>query len=143
MSRLITVFAALCMLTSIAYAEIGKVQNATGDVRVLRADQSMIEAYPGLPLKQSDTIVTGESSSVGITFIDNSRFALGADSHLELREFVFDATTQEGSFLSYIESGTLSVSSGEIAAHDSNSMEVQTPTVILAVRGTRFLVEVQ
>jgi hypothetical protein len=39
--------------------------------------------------------------------------------------------------------GTLAVISGRIASHSPDAMKVRTPTAILGVRGTKFLVQVK
>ena len=80
--------------------------------------------------------------SVGITFNDNSVFSVGPDSWLSLEGFAFDPSTLEGSMLAELQEGTLAVTSGDIARSDPDAMRVQTPSAVLSVRGTRFLVRV-
>jgi hypothetical protein len=87
-------------------------------------------------------LTTGPNSSVGITFIDNSRFSAGPNSRLELKQFRFNPTTHEGEFLTEMHRGTLAIVSGQIARRSSEAMKVKTPTTILGVRGTRFAVQV-
>jgi len=56
--------------------------------------------------------------------------------------FRFDATTHEGAFTREISQGTLSVISGQLAKHSPEQMKVKTPSLLLAVRGTTFLIKV-
>ena len=44
--------------------------------------------------------------------------------------------------MSRVERGTLGIVSGQIAKQTPDAMRVRTPTSILGVRGTKFLVEV-
>jgi len=126
---------------SAAMAEIGRVKRAQGDANILRGKEK-IAAAPGVLLETSDTLVTGADGRISVTFIDNSRFSTGPDSRVSLESFDFDDTTHEGSFVSRIDKGSLAVISGQIAKQNPDKMQVRTPTSILGVRGTRFVVEV-
>ena len=122
-------------------ADIGRVKRVKSDVTIERGDQK-IPAKPGLVLDRQDVLVTGEKSRVSLTFIDNSRFSAGPNSRIVLETFEFDTTTHEGKFVSRVERGTLGIVSGQIAKQTPDAMRVRTPTSILGVRGTKFLVEV-
>ncbi|MCB1745063.1 MAG: FecR domain-containing protein [Gammaproteobacteria bacterium] len=124
-----------------ARAEIGQVKFVAGEVQVQRGETRLVAA-PGLGLQQADVVITGEDGRIGMTFKDNSRFSAGPNSTLELATFRFDTTTHQGRFISRLRRGTLAVSSGQLAKQGEDQMEVHTPTSILGVRGTYFLVEV-
>ena len=64
-------------------------------------------------------------------------------SRVELKQFRFNPTTQEGESLTQLHRGTLAIVSGQIAKRSPDAMKVQTPTTILGVRGTRFAVKVE
>ncbi len=102
-----------------------------------------VPAAPGLLLKVSDVLTTGKDGRVGVTFIDNSRFAVGPNSKVALSQFEFDDTTHRGRFLTTVEKGSVAIDSGQIAKENKDAMKVRTPTSLLAARGTRFVVEVQ
>ena len=130
-------------LTQAAWAEaIGQIKTLAGNVAIVR-DNVRTPAKAGDLLEQADTLMTGTDGRVGITFIDNSRFSLGPNSQMALEKFTFNPTTQEGEFLTKIDRGTLAVISGHIAHNAPNAMQVKTPTTILGVRGTHFLVQVK
>ena len=131
----------LAAVTGSAFADIGQVKTLNGEVYLVRAGQQL-PASPGDAVQQHDTIVTGDDSSVGVTFIDNSRFSAGPNTVLELSRFRFDVTTHEGEFTAGLEQGTLSVVSGQLAKHSPEQMKVKTPSSLLAVRGTSFLIKV-
>ncbi len=136
----LTVFAIL-MVADAALAEIGQIKTLNGEVHILR-DNNRIPAKLGAILFQADIVETGSSGSVGITFIDSSRFSAGPDTRLELSRFRFNPTTHDGEFLTGLDRGTLTVISGQIAKRSNEAMKIKTPTTILGFRGTRVAVKV-
>ena len=123
-------------------ADIGRVKRATGEAFVER-NGTRLPAEPGLILTVQDVLVTGPDGGVSVTFIDNSRFSAGPDSRVSLNEFEFNATTQEGKIELGIQRGSIAVISGQISKKKRDAMKVRTPTSVLGVRGTRFVVEVK
>ena len=123
-------------------AEIGQIKNTAGQVFLLRNNNQQ-PAKPGDLIEQADVIVTGSNGSVGITLIDNSRLSAGPNTRIELKQFRFNPTTQEGESLTEVRRGTLAIVSGQIAKRSPDAMKVQTPTTILGVRGTSFAVKVE
>jgi hypothetical protein len=129
-------------ITPVAGAEIGQIKTATGEVTIMRNNVQQ-RARAGDLLEAADIVITGAESSVGLTFIDNSRFSAGPHSRIELQQFRFNPTTQEGEFLTEVKRGTLAIISGQIAKQSPDAMKVKTPTTILGVRGTKFVVQVE
>ncbi len=119
--------------------EVGQVKTSRGSVFIER-DGQRLPAPVGTVIEASDTLRTGRDGSAGITFLDNSRMALGPGSTLAINRFDFDQTTHEGHFDSTLQRGTLSAVSGKLAKHSPDAMTVRTRSTILAVRGTEFLV---
>ena len=136
----IVVFSSL-MRPGAAWAEIGQIKTVTGAVSLVR-NNVQLPAKVGDVLEQADVLTTGPDGSVGITFIDNSRFSAGPKSHIVLQQFRFNPTTQDGASLTEVRRGTLAIISGQIAKHSPEAMKVKTPTTILGVRGTKFAVKV-
>lgn len=118
---------------------IGRIKTETGQVFVQRNGANA-------PLKigdhvfRSDTIVTEDGGSVGMTFADNSLMSLGPRSRLRLDQFQFNKTTHQGLFDTALEKGTLAVKSGQIVRQTPGAMHVRTPAALLGVRGTEFVV---
>lgn len=140
--RGLAIFAAALLLAATgAQADIGRVKISKGPALIERGSER-IPAEPGLVLEEADVVVTGDGGRVGITFIDNTRFSAGPNSRVELSTFRFNPTTQDGDFQTRVEKGTLAVISGQIAKKTPDAMKVRTPTTILGVRGTEFVVEV-
>ena len=128
--------------TPAAGEDIGQIKTLTGEVYIVRQNVKR-PAQAGDRLEAADAIITGPDSSVGITFIDNSRFSAGPRSHIELEQFQFDPTTYDGTSSTKMQRGTLAIISGHIAKRSPDAMKVRTPTTILGVRGTRVLLKVE
>jgi len=134
--------ALLAAAAAAALADIGQIKVSKGAVEVQRGGQTLTGSV-GLRLEAQDTIATGADGSVGITMRDNSLLSLGPNSVLALERFDFDAATLQGRFDSQLQRGTMAVSSGRIAKQSPQSMTVRTPTAVLGVRGTDFVVAAQ
>lgn len=132
---------ALSTVATAAGGEIGRIKSITGEAFVVRG-KTQAPASAGQLLQQGDVLKTGPAGRVGITFIDNSRFAVGPNSTIALSQFEFDDTTHAGKSLTTVDRGSLAIVSGQIAKENKDAMRVRTPTSVLAARGTRFVVEV-
>jgi hypothetical protein len=121
--------------------EIGRIKSVVGTAQVWRG-QAAKPAEPGRPLLVSDVLTTGSNGRIGVTFVDNSRFAIGPNSRVALSQFEFDDTTHRGKSLTTVDRGSLGVVSGQIAKENKDAMKVRTPTSLLAARGTTFAVDV-
>ncbi len=127
---------------SAATNDIGRVKVASGIANILRGGQT-IAAKPGFALQKGDVLRTGKDGRIGATFYDNSRFAAGPNSSVTINEFLFDDTTHDGKFVTQVDRGSLAIISGQIAKKNKDAMRVRTPTALLGVRGTRFVVDVK
>jgi hypothetical protein len=132
---------AAAMSTQALAADIGRIKTVVGQASVVRGT-SVRPATPGLTLSVKDVLATGPDGRIGVTFIDNSRFAVGPNTRVSLSEFEFNDTTHKGSSLTEVDRGSLAIVSGQIAKENKDGMKVKTPTSLLAARGTRFVVEV-
>ncbi len=124
-----------------AAAEIARIKQSSGTASVERSTQRL-KASPGLPLLAGDKLVTGKDGRMSVTFIDNTRFAVGPNSQVSVSDFQYDRTRQKGSFVTQVDRGSLAVVSGKIAKSDRDAMKVRTPNTLLGVRGTKFIIEV-
>jgi hypothetical protein len=124
-----------------AAEEIGQIKVSRGQVSVERAGKSL-PGQVGMRLENADLLKTGADGVVGITLRDNSMLSAGPNSILSLEHFEFDAATSDGRVAAELRSGTLAVISGRIAKQSPQSMTVRTPSALLGVRGTDFVVAV-
>lgn len=119
----------------------GIIKSVDGQVTVTH-DGAAQPARVGMAVYQADTVATGPDGSTGITFEDNTLLSLGPSASLNVDHFAFDSTTHDGAFDITLAKGKLAVVSGMIAKHQQDAMKVRTPSSILGVRGTEFVVEV-
>lgn len=124
-----------------ALADVGQIKVAKGRVTIDRAGQELTGEV-GLLLEAADVVRTGVDGSVGITMRDSSLLSAGPNSILSLDRFEFDPTTSQGRFDAQLRRGTLAVVSGRIAKKMPQAMTVRTPSAVLGVRGTEFVVSV-
>jgi hypothetical protein len=128
--------------TPVSADSVGQVKVSSGTVSIERAGQRL-PGPVGTNIEASDNIVTGADGSAGITFVDNSRLSVGPNSTLAISRFNFNPTTHEGNFDTSLKRGTLSVISGKLAKRSPDAMTVTTPSTILGVRGTEFVVQAE
>lgn len=121
---------------------IGLIKVHAGEAHVERQG-ARIPAAVGAPVDRADRIVTGRDGSIGISFADGAVLSAGPNSVLVLERFDYNPTTREGNFDVSIKRGTLSAISGRLVAQTPGAMKVRTPTAVLAVRGTEFVVQVE
>jgi hypothetical protein len=130
---LATLFAA-----SAGAVEIGQIKVAKGQVTVERKGEAL-PARVGMRLEPADVLKTGADGSVGITMADDSLLSAGPNSILSLDRFDFDPTSNQGRFDAQLQKGSLAVISGRMAKQSPEAMTVRTPSAILGVRGTEFV----
>jgi hypothetical protein len=119
--------------------DAGRIKVAKGTVYIDRAGRRLA-GQVGDKVQSADVVVTGPDGSVGILFADATLLSAGPDSVLAIDRFAFDSTTNQGAFEATLQKGTLAAVSGKIAKQSPEAMKVRTPTEVLGVRGTEFLV---
>lgn len=122
-------------------SDIGVIKTVSGAVHVER-DGKRLAVQPGGGVRQSDVLVTGADGAIGVTFSDNSLLAAGPNSVVEIERYAFNPTTHAGRFDASLKRGSLAVISGKIVKQSPDAMRVRTPTSIMGVRGTEFVVRV-
>lgn len=118
----------------------GTFKTVQGDVTVMRGKVSSA-AIVGAALHTSDRVTTGPGSAAAITLRDGTVLSIGPDSAVDLTEFRFDSTTHDGSVLISLMRGSLRVVTGLIAKLKPEQVKITTPTTVIGVRGTDFIVE--
>jgi hypothetical protein len=142
MRQLVAVAVLVLAVSGLARAnDIGQIKTTKGTVHVER-DGTRLPATVGMAIRQSDTLVTGEDGSAGVTFSDNSLLSTGPNSVLVVEQYSFDTTTHAGKFDAALRKGTLAVVSGKMVKQSPGAMRVRTPAAIMGVRGTEFVVQV-
>ena len=141
MRKSLILAAALAIAAPAMASDAGLVKVSKGDVRIERAGGS-VAATVGTAVQPSDVIVTGADGLAGLTFSDNSLVSLGPNSRFSIDKYRFDSTTNEGQFESSLTKGRLAAISGKMVKQSPEAMKVKTPSAIMGVRGTEFIVQV-
>ena len=141
MRKLVMLLAAIGFSALAQAADIGLVKVSRGTVEIQR-DGARLPAAVGAGLRTADVIVTGADSSAGITFTDNSLVSIGPNSVFAIDKYRFDTTTHAGEFEGSLRQGRLAAASGKMVKQSPESMKIRTPSAIMGVRGTDFVVQV-
>ena len=119
---------------------VGGLRKVSGSGTILRDGQQII-AKDGIRVKMGDKLTTGSNGSMGVIFTDNTRISLGSNSEIDINEYVFQPEKGSFSFLTELVQGTASYISGTIGKLSPKSVKFKTPTAVVGVRGTSFLVK--
>jgi hypothetical protein len=122
-------------------ADAGLVKVSKGSVQIER-NGTKIAAPVGAAVQTSDVIMTGADGTAGITFTDNSLVSVGPNSVFAIDKYRFDSTTHAGEFEGSLRKGKLAAISGKMVKQSPESMKIRTPSAIMGVRGTEFVVQV-
>ena len=129
------------LMSSPAVAEIGRIKSSVGVATVQRGT-THIPAAIGQDLLPGDWLETGKDGRISLTFIDNTRFAVGPDSRIGLSTFEYNPTTERGSFVTQVERGSIAVVSGRISHSGRDAMQLRTDDSEIRVRDAEVIVEV-
>jgi hypothetical protein len=141
MRNALILMAALGFAGTAAAADIGLIKVANGSVEIQRG-ATKVPAKVGTAVQTSDVVVTGADGSAGITFTDNSLVSVGPNSVFTIEKYSFDSTTHAGQFEGNLSKGRLAAVSGKMVKQSPESMKIRTPSAIMGVRGTEFVVQV-
>ncbi|MDP6263453.1 MAG: FecR domain-containing protein, partial [Rhodospirillales bacterium] len=126
-------------LAQAAAEAIGSVEATDGSVEVVRPDGTRLALTEGDPLFQGDTIETGPGAAIGVIFLDDTTFSLGAEGQVVLDEMIYDPGTETGVFHANMVRGVFSFVSGQIAKTAPEGMTVTTPVAAIGIRGTKLV----
>jgi len=133
------------ILVAFAFAaaanDVGLVKTVAGTAHIER-DGKRLPVQIGTGVREADIVVTGVDGAVGITFNDSSLLSTGPNSVLAVERYAFNPTTHAGKFDASLRKGTLAVISGKMVKQSPDAMHVRTPTSVMGVRGTEFVVKV-
>uniref|UniRef100_UPI004055DE55 FecR family protein n=1 Tax=Candidatus Electrothrix sp. TaxID=2170559 RepID=UPI004055DE55 len=101
----------------------------------------LFRSKDGIRVKRGDKIITGANGALGVIFTDNTRISLGANSEINIDEYSFQPAQGTFGFLTELIQGTASYISGAIGKLSPKSVKFKTPTAVVGVRGTSFLVK--
>ena len=124
-----------------ATAPVGFVKNVTGAATVT-TDGKVVDAQPGTPLHQGSSLKTAAQSSMGVMFKDNTMMSFGPSTELTVEDYLYEPSEGKLKLGARMGKGTLNYVSGVIAKLQPEAVTVKTPTGMIGVRGTQFLLKV-
>lgn len=133
------------ILSSTAMADdtvIGYVKTITDQTSIIE-NGNMIKAGLGSPIHVGSIIKTDEKGASGLTLKDNTILSIGPNTELEIEAYQFLPQQEKLQLSANLLKGTLHYISGVIAKLKPEAVTLKTPTGVIAVRGTRFLVKIE
>ena len=119
----------------------GFVKSVRGNVQLLGPGGPERPARAGDGIGQVDRIVTAADSAASVVLRDGTTMVVGPSSRLDIKEFHFNATTQDGGLLVSLLRGSLRMITGLIGKTNPDAVRVETQTATIGIRGTDFIVQ--
>jgi hypothetical protein len=133
---------AFCHMSLAQTEPIGYVKTVTGEAWVGTAGQR-VRAEAGTAVLLGSRLQTGKAASLGVSFKDNTLMSFGPDTELTVDEYLYAPAQDELKLSTRLIRGTLNYISGVIEKLKPDAVSVKTPTGIIGVRGTQFVVKVE
>jgi FecR protein len=119
---------------------IGNVATLTGTASVTRNNQSAVPLKLKDDIYLNDVLQTSVSSTLGVTFNDETTFNLTANASITVDDYIYADGGKQNSALFDVTKGTVAFVASAVAK--TGNMKITTPTATLGIRGTTGLVEV-
>ncbi|MCF8092937.1 MAG: FecR family protein [Desulfotignum sp.] len=120
----------------------GMIKNVSGKVDILRQSK-LYPAWIGFRLEDKDIVITGPEGFAGMLFKDDTVITLGPESEFEIDTYIFEPQDQAYYFLFYMEKGSMIYNSGKVGKLSPQSVHLATPSAVVGIRGTRFIVDLK
>jgi len=120
----------------------GRIKLVSGQAQIVRQTGSTA-AQAGQHVFAADVVRTGADGRVAITLNDDTRLAIGPNSDVRLDRFEFAPGEGRYGLTLRIARGLLAYVSGRIARLSPDSARLETPSALVGIRGTRFVVQVE
>ncbi|MDP2418765.1 MAG: FecR family protein [Hydrogenophaga sp.] len=121
---------------------IGTVKQVRGESWLGQTDARR-PAASGEGVFETERVSTGQRGGATITLKDGTVLTMGPNSTMDLSKFQYNATTQEGNFAMNLLQGSVRVVTGLLAKINPDLFKISTPTSVVGVRGTDFIVETE
>lgn len=143
--RNFAIFFAFCCAGGYSSAQapaVGTFDRVVGEVSVQTLSGLSRRANRGDAVMVGEIVATDDTSEAGITASDGTRILLRAKSRFEVTSYNFDATTNDGSFVTSLLRGSFRMITGLIGKAQPRNHRVSTNTATIGIRGTDFEVVV-
>jgi len=119
---------------------VGNVTTLTGTASVVRNHQNAVPLKLKDDIYLNDVLQTSVSSTLGVTFNDETTFNLTANASITVDDYIYQDGGKQNSALFDVTKGTVAFVASAVAK--TGNMKIATPTATLGIRGTTGLVEV-
>jgi hypothetical protein len=120
--------------------QVGQVATLEGLATVARGNGAPARLKVADPVFKNDTLQTGASSALGVTFDDETTFSLSANTRIVVDEFVYQEGGKSNAAGFNVAIGTAAFVASLVAK--TGTMTITTPTAAMGIRGTTGVVDV-
>jgi hypothetical protein len=120
---------------------VGKISIVQGDVIIMH--QQIPKGYPakkGTHLYKSDTLFCLNNSRVSFEFNDGSILSLGSNTQMVITESIFNASKRRRALFLRMKTGKARFGVPKLSNYNQSDFKVRTPTAIVGVRGSDFII---
>ena len=129
----------LILFTSSVFANIGQVTALKGKVEIIRDNETSL-AKLGSKLKKSDILNSSKNSKAQITMKDKTIITIGANSNLNIIDYVFDETKPKKSKANFgFFKGSFKSITGKIGKINKERFKLKTKSASIGIRGTTIV----
>jgi len=139
LSRIALLMAMVAAWPASGLAAAGLVQFATGEVSLRRGDATSGVAK-GAEVDTGDVLLTGSAGRAQIRFTDGGLVALYPDSQFTVTRYSDSGDVAQDGFAVTLLRGGMRAITGLIGKRNPGSYKVITPTAVVGIRGSAFLV---
>lgn len=118
----------------------GFVKSVQGAAYVTGASGARRALQSGDAVGAAERIETDADSGASVVLRDGTMLVVGPSSQLDLKQFSFDATTQDGNLFVSLLRGSMRMVTG-LLSKKPESVRIDTQTATIGIRGTDFIVE--
>lgn len=118
----------------------GFLKSVQGSVQLISPGGEVRVAKSGDKVMAADKIVSQADGAASLVLRDGTSMVVGPSSQLEVRQFAFDSTTQDGNVFVSLVRGSMRMISGLIGKTHPEAVRVDTQTATIGIRGTDFIV---
>ncbi len=137
------VLAALALVVGITVQgstdPIGRVVTLRGKVQATNAAGQVRQLQLKSPIFEKDTVDTGQSGRIQLSFRDRSFITLGPETSMEIAEYAFDPNASVGAMTTRVGKGVFRVMGGMITKISPEKFITETPTATIGVRGSFYM----
>lgn len=139
LSRIALLMAMVAAWPASTLAAAGLVQFASGEVSLRRGDATSSVAK-GAEVDTGDVLLTGSAGRAQIRFTDGGLVALYPDSQFTVTRYADSGDVAQDGFAVTLLRGGMRAITGLIGKRNPGSYKVTTPTAVVGIRGSAFLV---